>query len=93
MISDRRHRLSSLTIQKIMVLKDSIISEDIQEEEQPPPDEVDDLLDLPACPTPEEILAEDQDEDVNEGGFDSIDVGDEVESTVEGHNLRKRARQ
>jgi hypothetical protein len=42
-----------------MVLKDLIISKDIQEEELLPPNKVDDLLDLPACPTLEEILAKD----------------------------------
>jgi hypothetical protein len=86
-ISNRRHRLSSLTIQKVIVLKDSILSKDIQEEGLLPPDKVDDLLDLPACPTPEEILAKDQDKDVDEQNFDSIDVGDTVDSIVQGHNL------
>jgi hypothetical protein len=76
-----------------MVLKDSIISEDTQEEGLLPLDEVDDLLDLPACPTQEEILAEDQDEDIDEQNFDSIDVGDAVDSIVQGYNLRKRSRQ
>jgi hypothetical protein len=43
------------------VLKDLILSKDTQEGGQLPPDKVDDLLDLLACPTLEDVLAKDQD--------------------------------
>jgi hypothetical protein len=57
-IGDRRHRLSAQTIRQIMILKDSIALEQRQEEDLPPTNEVDDLLELPACPSPEAEITE-----------------------------------
>jgi hypothetical protein len=74
-------------------LKDSIISKDIQEEGLLLPNKVNDLLDLLACLTLEEILAKDQDKDVDEQNFNSIDVRDTVDSIVQGYNLQKRLQQ
>jgi hypothetical protein len=78
-----------------MVLKDSILYKDTQEEGLPPQDEVNDLLDLQACLNLEDTPAEDQDgdEDEDKGNFDSIDVEGPVSPAAPVHNLRKRQRQ
>jgi hypothetical protein len=48
-IGDQRHRLSTRAVRQIMILKDTISSEQCNEEDSLPQDEVDDLLELPAC--------------------------------------------
>jgi len=48
-LGDRRHKLSSQVIRQIMILKDSIACQQSQELDDAPFDEVDDLLELPAC--------------------------------------------
>jgi hypothetical protein len=62
-IGDRRHRLSAQVIRQIMILKDTIQLEEPKEEGLVAYDEVDDLLELPACIGPEDPVENEEDHD------------------------------
>lgn len=75
-IGDRRHRLSTQTIRQIMILKDTFSKEEDEEEGTLPYDEVDDLLELPACVVTEDEIEIDE---VRSGRVETDRAGDSTE--------------
>ncbi|KAJ8110237.1 hypothetical protein OPT61_g6862 [Boeremia exigua] len=73
-IGDRRHRLSAQRIRQIMILKDSISHDEQEEEDELPIDEVDDLLELPACPSPESEVIEEEVTDFERGTTEEVEL-------------------
>ncbi|KAJ8115409.1 hypothetical protein OPT61_g2929 [Boeremia exigua] len=73
-IGDRRHRLSAQRIRQIMILKDSISHDEQEEEDELPIDEVDDLLELPACPSPEPEVIEEEVTDFERGTTEEVEL-------------------
>jgi hypothetical protein len=85
-IGDRRHRLSSQTVRKIMIMKDAIFQDEQDDTPATPPgdDEVDDLLELAACSEGED--------GVNEVDVDAVEENLPAAAEREARESRPRKR-